>query len=138
MIAKMKPYVWHPLTITLNREDNSAMLLFGERQITVEDSLNLETDTPILRWVMEDMDSSVEIRIGNKEEFDILTWFFIILLSHLIELFSKLPIDPVYVMLLVAIFMFIRDFLNDRPNIIQNRLIENEPRIWRRRRRRNN
>jgi hypothetical protein len=132
----MKPNVWHPLTIIVNREYNSAMFLFGERRITVHDSLNLETETPILRWVMEDMDASVEIRIGNREEFDVLTWFSIIMLSRINELFSKLPIHPVYVMLLAAIFIFIKDFLND--NIIQNRLIENEPRIWRRRRRRNN
>lgn len=100
----MEPNSWHSITIMVNRKKKSASFLFGLCEIVVENGYIFESGTPILRWVMLSTEDSVKVRLADRDEFDILTWFFYNIFRYVNQVMSFIPIRPQYFSILLFVF----------------------------------
>lgn len=103
-VVSMEPNSWHSITIMINRKKKSASFLFGGYDIVVENGYIFESDTPILRWVVLSAEDSVKVRLADRDEFDILTWFFYNIFPHVNQVMSLIPIRPKYFSILLFVF----------------------------------
>ncbi|XP_062619423.1 uncharacterized protein LOC134280983 [Saccostrea cucullata] len=74
--VELLPDEWHTLIITVQRKYKKATFRVGAIEVELEDGFIFERDTPIVRWVMQNTEDVVDVRLGNSEEFDIYTWLF--------------------------------------------------------------
>lgn len=88
----------------VNRKKKSASFLFGLCEIVVENGYIFESGTPILRWVMLSTEDSVKVRLADRDEFDILTWFFYNIFRYVNQVMSFIPIRPQYFSILLFVF----------------------------------
>lgn len=98
---------WHTVTILLNRKQKSASFFVGNHKIEVENGYLFERDTPIIRWVMLTAEDSVEIRMGHRDEFDILTWIMYHVSTFTNNMWSIIATAYPYLIFLLLIFCII-------------------------------
>lgn len=103
-VVLMEPNDWHSITIMVDRKKKSASFLFGRHEMRVENGYILESDTPILRWVMLSTEDSVKVHLADRDEFDILTWFFYNIFPPVKHVMSLIPIRQQYSSILLLVF----------------------------------
>lgn len=104
-VVPMEPNTGHSIIIMVDRKKKSASFLFGGHEIEVENGYIFESDTPILRWVMLSTEDSVKVRLADRDEFDILSWFFYNISPYTHQVFSLLPLRQRY-LYIVYIVLF--------------------------------
>lgn len=103
----LEPNKWHTVTILLNRKQKSASFFVGNHKIEVENGYLFARDTPILRWVMLTAEDSVEIRMGHRDEFDILTWIMYHVSSFTNNISSIITTAYPYLIFIIMIYSII-------------------------------
>lgn len=98
---------WHTVTILLNRKQKSASFFVGNYKIEVENGYLFERDTPILRWVMLTAEDSVEMRMGHRDEFDILIWIMYHVSTFTNNMSSIITTAYPYIIFIIMIYSII-------------------------------
>lgn len=134
--VEMKSNKWHYLAIMVNRNRHLASFLLGGKVIEIQDGFIFERGTPILRWNVENMHDNVEIRLGDRQDYDILTWFLNYIISpYTADLLSWIPISRIYLACLITVMWPVIKDLFDHFNRIGLRTDNVERRRRGRRRR---
>lgn len=103
-VVPMEPNTLHSIIIMVDRKKKSVSFLFKQQGIEIENGYIFESDTPILRWVMLSTEDSVKVRLADRDEFDILTWFGYNIFPHVNYVMSLIPIRPQYLSILGFVF----------------------------------